>query len=69
MATVTIPKKLAKEGDLIVVPRRNYERLLRIAAQATELDRDLNEALREVKSGKVAGPFSSVRELKKSLEK
>ena len=68
MTTVTIPKKLAREGDLVVVSRKKYERLLRIAKQSVELDRDLEDALREVKSDKIAGPFSSVRALKKSLE-
>jgi hypothetical protein len=69
MTTITIPKKLAKEDDLVVVPKKKYERLLRIARQSSELNRDLIDALREVKSGKVIGPFSSVRELKASLGK
>lgn len=30
MNTITIPKKLAKEDDLIVVPRREYEALLEL---------------------------------------
>lgn len=67
MTTVTIPKKLAREGDLVVVSRKKYEKLLRIAARSIELDRDLEEALREVKRGKLTGPFSSVRALKASL--
>ncbi len=29
MTTVTIPKKLAAEGDLILIPRKEYESLLR----------------------------------------
>ncbi|MDO8515658.1 MAG: hypothetical protein Q7S28_00210 [bacterium] len=69
MATITIPKKLAQEGDLVVVPRKRYERLLHIAKQSVELDHNLEEALREVKAGKMTGPFSSVRELKTSLGK
>ena len=32
MNIVTIPKKLAKEDDLIVVPRKEYEALLRVRA-------------------------------------
>ncbi len=28
MNTITIPKKLARKGDLIVVPRKEYEALL-----------------------------------------
>ena len=68
MTTVTIPKKLAKEDDLVVVSKKKYERLLHIAAQASELDRDLEEALREIKNGKVTGPFSSGRGLRNSFE-
>jgi len=30
MATITIPKKLAREGDLVVIPRREYEALVRL---------------------------------------
>jgi len=43
-------------------------RFTNTAKQSVELDRDLEDALREVKSDKIAGPFSSVRALKKSLE-
>ncbi len=28
MKTVTIPKALLKEGDLVVIPRKEYEKLL-----------------------------------------
>ncbi len=34
-----------------------------------ELDKELTEAMREVREGKVMGPFDSVAELKKSLRK
>jgi hypothetical protein len=30
MRAITIPKKLAAQGDLIVIPRREYEALLAI---------------------------------------
>lgn len=32
MNTVTIPKKLAQNGDLIVVPRKEYEALIELSA-------------------------------------
>ena len=28
MATITIPKKLAQKGDLVVLPRKEYEALI-----------------------------------------
>jgi len=30
MAVITIPKRLAKKGDLIVIPRKEYEEFLRL---------------------------------------
>lgn len=30
MSTITIPKKLANQGDLIVIPRKEYEALLKL---------------------------------------
>lgn len=30
MTTVTIPKKLARQGDLVVIPRKEYEALLKL---------------------------------------
>ena len=30
MVNVTIPKKLAQKGDLVVIPRREYESLVRL---------------------------------------
>lgn len=29
MVTITIPKKLAKKGDLIVIPREDYDAILK----------------------------------------
>lgn len=69
MTTVTIPKKLARAGDLVVVPRASYEKLLRIAAQAAGTEAELKQALRDVRSGRVSKPFSLVAELKRSLGK
>jgi len=30
MSTITIPKKLANKGDLIIIPRKEYESLLEL---------------------------------------
>ena len=69
MTTITIPQNLIKEKDLVVIPRRKYEKLLGDLKRYTGIDRDLNTALEEVKQKKTIGPFNSVKELKKSLEK
>jgi RNase P protein component len=71
MNTITIPKNLIKNDDLVIVPRKTYEGLLRASQKNTEkrLPKDLEEALQEVRDGKVIGPFYSVKDLKKSLER
>lgn len=33
METLTIPKKLTQKGDLVVIPRKEYEELLRVQKQ------------------------------------
>ncbi len=54
----------------MIIPRRKYEELMSpIKKSKNSLDKELLEALREVKQGKLIGPFNSVKELKKSLEK
>jgi len=73
METVTIPRKLAQKGNLVVIPQKDYEELLRIHKKHKEfyegLDRDLDRAINSYKKGKVVGPFSSVAELKRSLQR
>lgn len=86
MATLIIPKSLMKNDDLIILPRKLYESLLRaqdnnivVKRSASfkikkgqekfynKLDKNLTQALREVKQGKVVGPFGNVKDLMKSL--
>lgn len=89
--TLTIPKKLTKGEELVVIPRKEYEEFLRSKKPPereivvkrsksfrvpkkyekfyTKLDQRLTKALREVQAGKVHGPFHSVEELRKSLER
>lgn len=72
MAIMTIPKKVTKGADLVLLPRKDYERIVRALKRRetdTKLDPDLKKALEEIKYGKTMGPFSSVAELKQSLEK
>lgn len=72
METITIPRKLSRKGNLVVIPQKEYEELLKakkIKEFYAELDRDLDKAIDSYKKGKAIGPFSSIAELKKSLEK
>ncbi len=57
MKVITIPKKLSQEGDLVVIPRREYERLLHLKQirefRPTASQKDaLKRAERNLKKGK-----------------
>jgi len=72
MAIITIPKKITNGKELIVVPKNDWERLLKIAKRKIyqmELEKGLKEALEEVKVGKAIGPFSKAEDLMKALKK
>jgi len=74
MTTITIPKKLIREKELVIIPRREYEKLLQTARMKkkhvyTQLDKDLDEAIAEYKAGKFFGPFNTVKEGIKLLER
>lgn len=64
MVTITIPKKITKGEELVIIPRKVYEQLL----FKIELDRDLEKALEDVKNGRVIGPFSTAKEATKALK-
>ena len=62
--TITIPKNLTKEKKLVLISFKEYEELLRVSKKKgyTQLDKDLDEALEDVKKGRLIGPFSSIKE-------
>ena len=69
---ITIPQKIAAKGDLVLVPKKEYDALIRIregTAEKRALDAELEIALEEVRQGKTIGPFSNVRDLMKALRK
>ncbi len=77
MATITIPKNLIKEKDLILVPRKEYKQLLSIFKVipkdqlwfwTKEWQKKEREAEKDIRKGRVRGPFSSGEELLKSLK-
>jgi hypothetical protein len=43
---LTIPKKLASKGDLVVVPRADYEAALEVRARLLWEETDTDEAIR-----------------------
>jgi len=68
MVILTIPKKLAKKDDLVVIPKREYEALLELkkirefTPTATQ-KRALARARKEYKAGK----YLTFNELKQKL--
>lgn len=73
---MVIPKKLSsllrlKQGDYLNVELYRGNRLLvtpkELIDRRPEIDRRLAEAEEDVRAGRVSGPFSTIRELKKFL--
>lgn len=72
MNTLTIPKSLIGSDDLVVLPRHDYEQLVSDSVKETvkrdpKIDRAIKLALKDVKEGKLEGPFNSVEEFMSSL--
>ena len=61
MNAITIPEKLAKKGGLVIIPRDEYEHFLRLKKREL-LDKDLIEALKDVRAGRLIGPFKTMKE-------
>jgi len=63
---ITIPKEIAKKGDLVLIPRREYEEFLRMREQKKWEEKDTDEAIRifekERKAGKLkkASSFAEI---------
>ncbi|MBI4159717.1 AbrB/MazE/SpoVT family DNA-binding domain-containing protein [Candidatus Wolfebacteria bacterium] len=77
---VTIPKKLAVRGDLVVIPRQDYEEFFRWKKNVRvrfderwfwtpEWQKKEAEADMATRAGKVHGPFSDYRKLLAELKK
>lgn len=66
MDTITIPRKLIKGDDLVIISRTKYEKLLRALAEKerlySQLDKELDETIAEYRAGKFFGPFNTVEE-------
>ena len=68
MSTVTVPKKITGGEELIILPRREYEELLKFPEEK-KTDLELEKALEDVRQGRVIGPFTNSKDLIDSLEK
>lgn len=67
MVTVSIPKEITKGEELVVIPKKLYEKFLHALKIKTKkldtlFDKNLIEALDDVKKGRVEGPFNTLEE-------
>lgn len=66
MNIITIPKKLAQKGDLVVIPRKEYEELIILRAlipveePSREEMRMIRRGEKEIREGKYT-PWSKIR--------
>ena len=76
MDTITIPKNLMKKGDLVIIPRKEYEGLLDFKKAISkdqswfwtkEWQKKEKEADDDIKAGRVSGPFDNAKDLIKHL--
>lgn len=67
MTTITIPEKIIKNEELIAIPRREYEQLLRFWNQTVIISNkeksEIKEGLREIENGK----FFTLKNAKRKL--
>jgi len=69
MATITIPKELAKQDDLVVIPRKEYEALLELRKIREFMPSEAQKkALKRAESNFRLGKTLSYNELAKKLE-
>ncbi|MBL7142040.1 hypothetical protein ISS21_03075 [Patescibacteria group bacterium] len=72
MTPITIPKKITRGKELVIVPKEDWENLLKITKKRIdqiELANNIKQALFEVRKGKIIGPFNKGKDLIKSLGK
>jgi hypothetical protein len=63
-AVITIPKELSKKGDLVLVPRDEYEALLRFQKEKEVTKKDVLRWAREAKKLADRGKLPILRSLK-----
>lgn len=74
MAVFAIPKKLLKRGELVILPREEYENMRKLKERLLWEERDTDEAVlifeKEKKTGKLkkASSFSEILGGRKSRE-
>ena len=67
MATITISKELMKEKDLIILPRKEYERLFRFWANAEPISQHTKKSIKKGLKEIAKGDFLTSNQVKNAL--
>lgn len=70
MSTITIPRELTKKGELVIIPRKEYEEFLRHRlkeAGELALTASQKKRLQKARKNLAAGKYLTVYELKRKL--
>jgi hypothetical protein len=67
MNTITIPKKLIRGDDLVVLPRKEYERLVRFWSKAESITKHTKKAVERGFQEIVEGKFLTSKQVKDAL--
>lgn len=65
---ITIPRKITQKGDMVLIPRTEYEAMRRSLQERSAvslkntLDGELAKSLAEYRAGKHYGPFDTAKE-------
>lgn len=66
---LTIPKKLAQMGELVVVPRADYEEAMRVKARLLSEEADTDQAIRVFEKERKAKKLKKTRSFATILAK
>lgn len=70
MSIITIPREFIKEKELVLIPRRELEELLKLSKKAAgtiELNSMQKKALKSTRQNKKKGNFLTLNEFKAKL--
>lgn len=67
MTTITISKKLIKNNDLVIVPRKEYERLFRFWENAESISQHTKKSIEKGFKEIAEGNFLTSNQLKDAL--
>ncbi|MEK7553173.1 MAG: hypothetical protein AAB504_00560 [Patescibacteria group bacterium] len=67
MNTITIPKNLIKNDDLVILPRKEYEQLTRFWINAEPMSRHMGKVIKKGFQEIAEGKFLTSKQVKDAL--